>query len=148
LAGVIRMAVAETVFACQSCGAAHAKWAGRCDACGEWNTLVEETALAAPVGAAARARKPAKRRRGLEFVDLATEEAPPQRLTTGISELDRVLGGGLTAGSAILVGGDPGIGKSTLLLQAASLLARKGVRVAYVSGEEAVDQVRGRAARL
>jgi DNA repair protein RadA/Sms len=142
------MAVAETVFACQSCGAAHAKWAGRCDACGQWNTLVEEAALAAPVGASARLRKPAKRGRGLEFVDLAATEAAPPRLTTGIAELDRVLGGGLTTGSAILVGGDPGIGKSTLLLQAAALLARAGARVAYVSGEEAVDQVRSRAARL
>ncbi len=141
------MAVAETVFACQSCGTAHAKWAGRCDSCGEWNTLVEEAALSAPVGGGAKA-KPRKRGRGLEFVDLASEEAPPERLTTGIAELDRVLGGGLTAGSAILVGGDPGIGKSTLLLQAASLMARAGARIAYVSGEEAVDQVRGRASRL
>ncbi len=142
------MAVAETVFACQSCGTVHAKWAGRCDSCGEWNTLVEEAAAAAPLGSSAKARAPRRRGRGLEFVDLAGDAPAPPRRSTGIAELDRVLGGGLAPASAVLVGGDPGIGKSTLLLQAAALAARAGAGVAYVSGEEAVDQVRGRAVRL
>ena len=131
-----------TRFACQSCGASFPKWAGRCDACGEWNTLVEEAVPdAAPKGLGA-----AKGRR-IEFVGLTgAGSAPPRRLTR-IAELDRVCGGGMVPGSALLVGGDPGIGKSTLLLQATARLAQDH-RVAYVSGEEAVDQVRLRARRL
>ncbi|MBB3265341.1 DNA repair protein RadA/Sms [Azospirillum sp. OGB3] len=136
------MAKPTTRYVCQACGASFPKWAGRCDACGEWNTLVEEAAPeAAPKGlGVARGRR-------LDFVGLAgSSEAPPRRMTR-IEEFDRVCGGGLVPGSAILIGGDPGIGKSTLLLQAMARLSQEH-RCAYVSGEEAVDQVRLRAVRL
>ncbi len=145
------MAVATTSFVCQECGAAHAKWAGRCDGCGAWNTLVEEEAsapLAAGAGKPARRSRSSARARGLAFVDLKSDEAAPPRRATGLAEFDRVLGGGLAAGAAVLVGGDPGIGKSTLLLQAAGRLAQSGAAVAYISGEEAPSQIRDRAARL
>ncbi|MBI1265391.1 MAG: DNA repair protein RadA [Alphaproteobacteria bacterium] len=143
------MARAETVYVCQSCGAVHAKWAGRCDACGAWNSLVEEASSSAPMGGGAKAA-PARssRRPKLELVDLGSETPDPPRLVTGINELDRVAGGGLVPGSAILVGGDPGIGKSTLLLQAAARLASSGASTVYISGEEAAGQVRRRARRL
>lgn len=138
----------SSCFTCQSCGSVHSKWAGRCDACGEWNTLVEETV-------SQHAKPTAKRKRGrsLDFVDLGGESKDVPRLKTGIDELDRVTGGGLVAGSALLVGGDPGIGKSTLMLQAMGKLAAggaqgKGVKTAYISGEESVGQVRRRAKRL
>lgn len=136
------MARSTTQFVCQECGAVHPKWAGRCDACGAWNSLSEETpAEAAPKGLGAR------RGRKVSFVGLqGKSESPPRRLT-GIREFDRVCGGGLVAGSALLVGGDPGIGKSTVLLQvAAALSTTQGC--AYISGEESVDQLRLRAARL
>ena len=133
----------STVFVCQSCGTVHAKWAGRCDACAEWNTLIEE----APSQNAPPAHK-RRKGRGLEFVDLGGESKDVPRLKTGISELDRVTGGGLVPGSALLVGGDPGIGKSTLLLQVTGSLARAGIRTAYISGEESTGQVRRRAKRL
>jgi DNA repair protein RadA/Sms len=140
------MAKPVTRYVCQSCGAVTPKWAGRCESCGEWNTIVEEAQPASPTpGLPASAKGRAAR---LAFVDLAGTATPPPRTPTGIAELDRVLGGGLVAGSAILLAGDPGIGKSTLLLQAAARLARSGRRVLYVSGEEAVDQVRLRARRL
>ena len=138
------MARAATRYVCQACGAATPKWAGRCETCGEWNMIVEETAEAKPAGPAAKATGG----RRLTFVGLAGDTAPPPRAPTRIAELDRVLGGGLVAASAVLVGGDPGIGKSTILLQAAAALARDGKRVLYISGEEAVDQVRMRARRL
>lgn len=128
-------------FVCQACGATGPKWAGRCEACGEWNTIEEETPRPGPAGKAPPGR-------AVEFVPLAGTAEPPPRTPIGIAELDRVLGGGLVAASAVLVGGDPGIGKSTLLLQAASALARAGQRVLYISGEESVAQVRLRAARL
>ena len=130
-------------FVCNSCGAVTPKWAGRCETCGEWNTIIEEPIPARP-GPAGKA-KPGQR---VEFVGLAGSAAPPPRAVTGIAELDRVLGGGLVPASAVLVGGDPGIGKSTLLLQAAASLARSGRRVLYVSGEESIEQVRLRARRL
>jgi DNA repair protein RadA/Sms len=129
---------------CQSCGAVSAKWSGRCEACGAWNTIVEE-AIAPRPGTAGRSGTAG---RAVAFVGLAGTAEPPPRAGTGIAELDRVLGGGLVAGSAVLVGGDPGIGKSTLLLQAAASLARAGRRVVYISGEESVEQVRLRARRL
>src|SRR5579863_4486525 len=119
------------------------KWAGRCEACGEWNSIVEE-AIAARPGPAAKGAA-GKR---VAFVGLAGSAEPPPRCATGIAELDRVLGGGLVPASAVLVGGDPGIGKSTLLLQAAASLARAGRRVFYVSGEESIEQTRLRARRL
>ncbi|MGB6317875.1 MAG: DNA repair protein RadA [Litorimonas sp.] len=132
-----------SVFVCQSCGSVHGKWAGRCDACGEWNTLVEE----AKSQNAAPAHK-RRKGRGMEFVDLGAETRDVPRLITGIGELDRVTGGGLVPGSALLVGGDPGIGKSTLLLQTVGALAKQGKKVAYISGEESVGQVQRRAKRL
>src|SRR3954471_4229281 len=136
------LAKVVTRFVCQSCGAVTPKWAGRCEPCGEWNTIEEETIAARP-GPAGKAAA-----RGVTFVGLAGHAEPPPRAATGIAELDRVLGGGLVPASAILVGGDPGIGKSTLLLQAAARLAGSGRRVLYVSGEESIDQIRLRARRL
>ncbi|MFO0184468.1 MAG: DNA repair protein RadA [Alphaproteobacteria bacterium] len=138
------MAKDRSRFVCQACGAVSPKWQGRCDACGEWNTLIEETT--APRGPGPAAKTAGGRR--VEFVGLKGESAPPPRIVTGIAELDRVLGGGFVPASAVLVGGDPGIGKSTILLQAAARLASAGRRVLYISGEEAVEQVRLRAARL
>ncbi|MFM8799986.1 MAG: DNA repair protein RadA [Tagaea sp.] len=136
------MAKASSHFVCQECGAVTARWAGKCESCGAWNSIVEEAAPeAAPKGLTAKGG------RKIAFVGLDGESDKAPRRTTGIAELDRVLGGGLVKGSAVLVGGDPGIGKSTLLLQAAAALS-KSARVAYVSGEEAVDQIRMRAARL
>ena len=138
------MAKDRSRFVCQACGAVSPKWQGRCDACGDWNTLIEETT--APRGPGPAAKTAGGRR--VEFVGLKGESAPPPRIVTGIAELDRVLGGGFVPASAVLVGGDPGIGKSTILLQAAARLASAGRRVLYISGEEAVEQVRLRAARL
>ncbi len=139
------MAKADIAYVCQSCGAAYAKWAGKCEACGAWNTLVEETASAPPGGLTPA---PRGKGHGLNFEDLSGDPTPAKRLLTGISELDRALGGGLVPASAILVGGDPGIGKSTILLQAAAALGRRGISVAYVSGEEAIAQIQDRARRL
>ena len=130
-------------FTCQSCGTTHSKWAGRCDGCGAWNTLVEETPLAAPGSRTGPARG-----RSIPLSTLADAEPPPPRTVSGVAEFDRVLGGGLVPASAILLGGDPGIGKSTLLLQATAALARAGLSCLYISGEEAAAQVRMRAARL
>ena len=132
-------------FTCTSCGAAHNKWSGRCEACGAWNAIVEEAPLSA--GPAKKSLGTA-RGKALELTDLSTKENPPVRTTSGVAELDRVLGGGLVNASAILLGGDPGIGKSTLLLQAAARFARNGMHVVYVSGEEAAQQIRMRAQRL
>ena len=129
-------------FTCTACGASSRKWAGKCDACGAWNSIIEE----APLSAGPKAL--GGKGRTIALTDLATEETPPPRASSGIDELDRVLGGGLVPASAILVGGDPGIGKSTLLLQAAASFARRGVKCLYISGEEAPAQVRMRAARL
>ena len=137
------MARSSVTFVCQSCGATHSRWAGRCDACGEWNTLAEEDAVGQPKSLAP---KFGGRAVALESLDGPAHNAP--RHLTGIGEFDRVVGGGLVGGSVTLVGGDPGIGKSTLLLQAAASLARDGTRTVYFSGEEAVDQVRLRAQRL
>ena len=132
-------------FTCSSCAATHSRWSGRCDACGEWNSIIEEVSKA--TGPASKSLGP-KRGTSIALSDLATEEAPPPRTNSGIAELDRVLGGGLVPASAILVGGDPGIGKSTLLLQAAARFAQSGLHTIYVSGEEASAQVRMRAQRL
>jgi DNA repair protein RadA/Sms len=128
-------------YVCQACGASTAKWSGRCDACGEWNTIVEEAASDGGAGVATRGG------RAVAFVGLDGAASALPRQACGIAEFDRVCGGGLVPGSALLVGGDPGIGKSTLLLQVAARLADAS-RCAYVSGEESVDQMRMRAARL
>ena len=133
--------VARDTFTCTVCGATQSKWSGRCDACGSWNSIVEE-APAGPGKAAARKGS------ALALTDLATAEPAPPRTEAGVAELDRVLGGGLVPASAILVGGDPGIGKSTLLLQAAARFARVGLKVLYVTGEESAGQVQMRAQRL
>jgi DNA repair protein RadA/Sms len=132
-------------FSCQSCGSSSNKWSGRCDSCGEWNTIIEEAAsipVAGARGAALPKGKPSR------LVGLQGETAATPRIVTGIAELDRVAGGGFVPGSGVLIGGDPGIGKSTLLLQGLAALARQGRRTIYVSGEEAVAQVRLRAERL
>jgi DNA repair protein RadA/Sms len=139
------MAKAKSSFICQSCGAAYSRWQGRCEACGEWNSIAEETVDS---GVGAGPKSVTAGGRPIQLVPLAGETESAARVTTGMAELDRVTGGGFVMGSAVLVGGDPGIGKSTLLLQAAAALARQGKRVVYVSGEEAVAQVRLRAQRL
>ena len=137
--------MAKARFVCSACGAVTSKWAGRCDSCGEWNTIAEEVPLASGPGKAALG---AARGAEMALTDLATIEAEAPRRTFGMPELDRVLGGGLVGASVTLVGGDPGIGKSTLLLQAAAAFAGTGGKVVYVSGEEATAQIRMRAARL
>jgi len=133
-------------FVCQNCGATYGRWQGKCDACGEWNTITEEKG-ASDAGGPNAGRAPRKGRPfALEPLSGTTNEAP--RLACGMPEFDRVTGGGLVRGSVLLVGGDPGIGKSTLLIQTTAALARAGHRAVYISGEEAVAQVRLRAARL
>ncbi|MCQ0093179.1 DNA repair protein RadA [Roseovarius sp. M141] len=139
------MAKNQPTFTCTACGAVHNKWSGRCDACGAWNTIHEDEGLSAGPSTATLG---AKRGTGMKLTDLSAKEAPPPRTSSGMDELDRVLGGGLVPASAILVGGDPGIGKSTLLLQAAASFDRQGLKTIYVSGEEASAQVRMRAERL
>ncbi len=117
------MARDGAVYVCQACGAVHTKWAGQCTACAAWNTLVEEVS-SAPPGALAPTR-PTKTR-GLAFEGLRTQTPSPPRLATGLEEFDRVCGGGLVPGSAILLAGDPGVGKSTLLLQVCAAAAARG----------------------
>ncbi len=134
-------------YVCQNCGSVYPKWQGKCDACGEWNTIVEEQ-----IGNEGFSNLNPRRSKGkiIDFVPLSGSQQKVERLSTGIRELDRVCGGGLVPGSVILVGGDPGIGKSTLLLQACAKIASLPDRpeVYYISGEEAIDQVRIRAKRL
>lgn len=136
-----RMAKTRSVFVCQNCGAVTSRWQGRCESCGEWNTIVAESD-----GGAAASR--ATRGRPFALEGLAGESPQLARIVTGVDEFDRVTGGGFVPGSVLLLGGEPGIGKSTLLIQACAALARRGARVIYISGEEAVAQVRLRAARL
>jgi len=136
---------ARNTFVCQNCGSVSTKWSGKCVGCGEWNTITEEADVAAiPGSGLVKAAKGRAVR--LDSLSGSSEEAP--RLATGIAELDRVTGGGIVPGSALLIGGEPGIGKSTLLLQLAASLARAGRRALYFSGEEAAAQVRLRAGRL
>lgn len=137
------MAKAQNLYVCQSCGSTHSRWAGKCDDCGGWNTMVEEAARDAAVPKGLGRAKG----RVIEFSPLSGVAEMQPRKKTGMMEFDRVTGGGLVAGSAVLIGGDPGIGKSTILLQATAALSRQ-VKCAYISGEEAVDQVRMRATRL
>jgi DNA repair protein RadA/Sms len=139
------MARREASFVCQNCGAAYGRWQGKCDACGEWNTIAEESAATEQPQMPGRA--PRKGRRfALEPLAGAAHDAP--RLASRLAEFDRVTGGGFVRGSVLLLGGDPGIGKSTLLVQVAAALAGGGHRTVYISGEEAVAQVRLRAERL
>ena len=138
------MAKAQERFVCQDCGSAYRKWQGRCDGCGSWNRIVEEASReAVPKGLSAG------KGNVVAFAPLQSQANDENwRHVTGMAELDRVLGGGFVPGSAILIGGDPGIGKSTILLQATAALARRGLATAYVSGEEAVAQIGMRAQRL
>ena len=138
------MARSSVSFVCQQCGSTFPKWSGRCDDCGAWNTLAEER-NEAPSGPGKRSKG---RRISLESLDLPPDTKPLPRHLSHISEFDRVSGGGLVPGSATLIGGDPGIGKSTLLLQLVCKLASGGLKAAYISGEESADQVRMRARRL
>ena len=139
------MARDGAIYVCQSCGAVHGKWSGQCSACGQWNSIVEESRSAPP-----GALKPAanSRTRGVQFETLQSDTPEPPRIVTGVTEFDRVCGGGVVPGSAILLSGDPGVGKSTLLLDVAGRAAMSGRRVAYISGEEAVEQIRARAKRM
>ncbi|MFS2111287.1 DNA repair protein RadA [Sphingomonas sp. Sphisp140] len=140
------MAKPKKRYVCQACGSVTAQWAGQCGDCGEWNQLVEDAnANVTPFQSRHNLQSGG---RAIMLTGLNTDIALPDRMATGIAELDRALGGGFVEGSATLIGGDPGIGKSTLLLQAAAKVALRGLSVAYVSGEEAADQVRLRARRL
>ena len=132
-------------FVCQSCGSASSKWSGRCDNCGAWNSIVEEQA-AAPLSGSKGASLP--KGRATRLVGLRGETPAPPRIVTGIAELDRVAGGGFVPGSGVLIGGDPGIGKSTLLLQALDNLERAQIPTLYVTGEESGAQVALRSRRL
>src|SRR3954470_24626277 len=139
------MARSSTVFVCSACAAEAPRWMGQCPGCGEWNTLNEETRAKSPAGKAkaAPARSAAK---PLRLADVQAERY--ERLKTGIGELDRILGGGLVPGSLVLIGGSPGIGKSTLTSMALGNLEGAGRRTLYVSGEESAAQIRLRAERL
>src|SRR5512138_1604353 len=139
------MAKNANEYICQSCGTASSRWAGRCPSCGEWNTMVEEASAASPLDAKVRRKS---RTAGAALEGLNDDVPPLTRLETGIGEFDRVIGGGLAPGGAMLLAGDPGIGKSTLLLQLAAKLASEGKSAVYFSGEEAAQQIRMRAKRL
>ncbi len=139
------MAKLKTRYICQACGSEQHRWQGQCPDCAEWNTLLQEAA--APTVFSAK-HDLSSGGRAVELVGLNAVVALPDRMQTGIAEFDRAIGGGIVPGSAMLLGGDPGIGKSTLLLQVAAKLAASGREVVYVSGEEAADQVRLRAIRL
>ena len=136
---------AKIIYSCQACGYQTPKWMGKCPDCGTWDSIVEERAAAGPFRNAARIPIPQQTAPvPIDTIDLEQEN----RLLTGIREFDRVLGGGLVHGTLVLVGGDPGIGKSTLMLQALYGLANQGHRVLYVSGEESNQQIRLRSQRL
>jgi DNA repair protein RadA/Sms len=140
------MAKIATRYVCQSCGSAQSKWAGQCPDCREWNTFQQEAS--ATVTPFAAKQSLATGGQVIELAKLDSDIELPPRHGTGIAELDRALGGGLVPASAVLIGGDPGIGKSTLLLQAAGRMATAGRSVTYITGEESADQVRLRAKRL
>lgn len=140
------MAKPQVRYVCQSCGSIQPKWMGQCPDCQGWNTLEQEASSAATPFASKHNLRGGGRR--IELASLSSEIEPAPRRATGMAEFDRVLGGGLVPGCAVLIGGDPGIGKSTILLQAAARIASNGGSVVYISGEEAIDQVRLRAERL
>ena len=142
------MAKEKNLFACTACGYETAKWTGKCPGCGAWNTMEEATRFITP---AAGAKAAPKQRPGTGAAALLLKDIPEDvtvRTTTGVTELDRVLGGGIVEGALMLIGGDPGVGKSTLLLQVCANLARAGKRVLYISGEESAKQIKLRANRL
>lgn len=134
----------KTVYFCQNCGYESAKWMGQCPGCREWNTFVEETVSSKASSKGAGKLRKVQEPVSLQQIDLQEDE----RKTSGIDELDRVLGGGIVPGSLVLVGGDPGIGKSTLLLQVCQHLANDGIQVLYISGEESLRQIKLRAQRI
>ncbi|HPX40133.1 MAG TPA: ATPase domain-containing protein, partial [Candidatus Hydrogenedentes bacterium] len=137
------MAKTRSTFVCQSCGATYMRWVGRCTDCGQWNTVLEETVV--------ESGKHARTSIGESHAPLPItdqQHEPPPRISTGIEECDRVLGGGIVPGSLTLVGGDPGIGKSTMMLQISHGLAQQGRSVLYISGEESFSQSQLRARRL
>lgn len=136
------MAKEKTIFFCQSCGNEYSKWMGQCPACKEWNSLVEETKKVTRPGKTKGLSAPEP----VKISQVVSGET--QRITTNMEELDRVLGGGIVPGSLCLIGGDPGIGKSTLLLQVCNQLAKKNKKVLYISGEESMQQIKIRADRL
>ena len=140
------MAKPKSRFVCQSCGSVSHRWQGQCADCAQWNSLVQESAEVSSIFAAKHNLQGGGR--VVPLIGLETPAALPDRLPSGLAEFDRAIGGGIVAGSALLVGGDPGIGKSTLLLQVAARLASEGRSVVYVSGEESAEQVRLRAIRL
>src|SRR5215204_3447011 len=142
------MAKRNPACVCQSCGAVYNRWKGKCEACGGWNTIGEETGSASPMVGPVATRPSRAKGRVFALEGLAGETREAPRTPSGIAEFDRVTGGGFVRGSVILIGGDPGIGKSTLLMQVSAALAGAGRRVVYISGEEAVGQVRLRADRL
>lgn len=139
------MAKVKSRFVCQNCAAVSTRWQGKCDNCDEWNSISEDLEMA---GIGGGPGKPLRKGRIIPLTGLDGETDQAPRIISNMPELDRVTGGGFVRGSALLLGGDPGIGKSTILLQAASSLANQGHRVVYISGEEAIDQVRLRARRL
>src|SRR5512135_2584359 len=136
---------AKSVYVCQACGATSPRWAGKCASCSEWNTLVEETDAGPPPGSGITRQS---RGKAITLGTLTGGAEEATRFTTGMAELDRVTGGGIVPGSALLIGGEPGIGKSSLLLQLSSSVARSGLRSIFFSGEGAAAQVRLRAERL
>src|SRR4051812_17798971 len=140
------MAKPKSRYVCQACGSISSRWQGQCADCAEWNTLVQEAAEVSNIFAAKHNLQGGGR--VIPLIGLETPAALPERLPSGLAEFDRAVGGGIVAGSSLLVGGDPGIGKSTLLLQVAARLAAAGRDVVYVSGEESAEQVRLRAVRL
>ena len=139
------MAKGKSQFVCQECAATHTKWVGQCDQCNAWNTLVEESTS---TGVGAGPKTQLSSGRAAELVYLDGEQVQETRIVSEMTELDRVTGGGFVKGSVLLLGGDPGIGKSTLLLQVCASLARKENDCVYISGEEAIAQIRLRAERL
>ena len=132
----------KTVFFCQNCGYESGKWLGQCPGCREWNTFVEETVTAKT----AKSQQTVKTAEPVNLSQVSADEE--ERIHTGIKELDRVLGGGIVPGSMVLVGGDPGIGKSTLLLQVCQKLAEQNRKIMYISGEESLRQIKMRATRI
>ena len=140
------MARTQSKFVCQSCGAVTPRWSGKCESCGAWNTIIEEHSNETPPKG--KGLKAATKAQKISLTGLSGDSDTPDRTLSGLNEFDRVIGGGFVPGSAILLGGDPGIGKSTILMQSAAALAAHGKRVVYISGEEAIAQLRMRAARL
>src|SRR5688572_32285447 len=136
---------ANTIFLCQSCGYESRKWLGKCPECGEWNSLVEERVVKTKKGAG-REGFGLREAKAISYAEIESQD--DTRISSGVTEFDRVLGGGIVPGTLVLIGGDPGIGKSTLLLQVADKLSAAGTCVLYVSGEESERQIKLRGERL